>query len=365
MIGDLFQGAFKNRRILVTGHTGFKGCWLTIWLHHLGAEVIGYSLEPPSHPSLYEISGIGEEITSIKSDIREIKKLKEVFKTYAPEIVFHLAAQSLVRPSYKDPILTYETNILGTANILESCRICPSVRAIVVATSDKCYENKGKNVKYVESDPLGGYDPYSSSKGCAELVTAAYAKSFFNSYKDNTNNKFLASVRAGNVIGGGDWAQDRLVPDCVKALSKNEIILIRYPDAVRPWQHVLDALYGYLLLAQHLFQYGYEYSGAWNFGPNEQNVKPVKYIVEQITRIWGENASWKHESAEQPHEESFLNLDCSKAKAKLGWNPQWNLELALENTIYWYKQFYKNHGSISVVFDQIKDYSNLIKSQEV
>ncbi|MBT9145439.1 MAG: CDP-glucose 4,6-dehydratase [candidate division WS2 bacterium] len=360
-MSGLFDNIYSGKRVLITGHTGFKGSWLSIWLHELGANVIGYALEPPTIPSLFEICGLDKRITSITGDIRDIRTLRGVFKKYQPEIIFHMAAQSLVRYSYKAPVETYETNIMGTVNLLEACRHTPSVRVIVNITSDKCYENREWVWGYREIDPMGGYDPYSSSKGCAELVTNAYLTSFFNpdSYKGHSVS--LASVRAGNVIGGGDWGEDRLIPDCIKALLENRQIIVRYPDAVRPWQHVLEPLFGYLLLAQHLYQDGPAFSGAWNFGPDDEDVKPVRWIVEYVTKMWGNNASWKLDTGKHPHEAHYLKLECSKAKSKLGWHPKWNLKVGLEKTIEWYKAYCNHQDMLNITINQIKSYENIFR----
>lgn len=352
----IFNNIYKGRRVLITGHTGFKGSWLSLWLRELGATVIGYALKPPTTPSLFEVLGLGSKIISITADIRELKILRDAFEKYQPEIVFHMAAQSLVRYSYREPVETYETNVMGTVNVLEACRYTPSVRVIVVVTSDKCYENRGCVWGYRENEPMGGYDPYSSSKGCAELVTNAYLKSFFNPDNYKEHKKSLASVRAGNIIGGGDWAEDRLIPDCIKALAENRQIILRYPDAVRPWQHVLEPLFGYLLLAQRLYQDGPTFTGAWNFGPDEKDVKPVRWLVEHITKMWGNETSWTLDRGTQPHEAHYLKLDCSKAKSKIGWFPQLDLKSALEKTIEWYKAYYTHEDMLDITINQIKSY---------
>ncbi|MBN2373533.1 CDP-glucose 4,6-dehydratase [bacterium] len=354
-----FNDIYNTRRILLTGNTGFKGSWLSLWLYELGADVIGYALEPPTKPNLFETLRLGEKITSITNDIRNLATLRDTFEKYQPEIVFHMAAQSLVRYSYKKPVETYETNVMGTANLLEACRQTPSVQVIIIVTSDKCYANLDPSCACKESDPMGGYDPYSSSKGCAELITAAYLKSYFNPEDYERHHVSLASVRAGNAIGGGDWGDDRLIPDCIKALSSGKRITIRNPDAVRPWQHVLEPLYGYLLVGQRLYQEGPAFSGAWNFGPDECEIKPVKWIVEEITRMWGvheSETSWICDRGFQPHEAHCLKLDCSKAKSKIGWFPKWDLKTALEKTIKWYKAYYANEDMLPITINQIKDY---------
>lgn len=360
-MSGVFNNFYSGKRILITGHTGFKGSWLSICLRELGANVVGYALEPSTTPSLFEICNLEDRITSIIGDIRNLKMLKDIFAKHQPEIVFHMAAQSLVKYSYKEPVETYETNVMGTVNTLEVCRHTPSVRVIVNITSDKCYENRECICSYKEDDPMGGYDPYSSSKGCAELVTGAYLKSFFNFENQKKHSAFLASVRAGNVIGGGDWSEDRLIPDCIKALVKNKPVVIRYPDAVRPWQHVLEPLFGYLLLAQRLYQDGLAFSGAWNFGPDDEGAKPVRWLVERIIEAWSNNVSWTIDQGNNPYEAHYLKLDCSKAKSKLGWYPQWDLKLALEKTIDWYKAYANREDMVHVTIDQIQDYEKCIQ----
>jgi CDP-glucose 4,6-dehydratase len=360
-----FNNFYKGRKILITGHTGFKGSWLSIWLNKLGADVIGYALPPPTQPSLFDICKLKEKLTSIEGDVRDYKLLKDIFEKYQPEIVFHMAAQSLVRASYIQPLETYETNVMGTVNVLEVCRHASSVKAIVNVTSDKCYENREWIWGYRENDPMGGYDPYSSSKGCAELVTNAYINSYFSADTDKEQAKYLASVRAGNIIGGGDWAKDRLIPDCVRASMSNKPIIIRYPDAVRPWQHVLEPIYGYLLLARRLYEDGPAFSGAWNFGPDDCNIKPVRWIVQYMTEHWGNGLSWQVDDGNNPHESWYLKLDCSKAKTKLGWYPQWDLRLALNKTIEWYNAYLNNQDTYHLCINQIENYELSVKNHTV
>jgi len=348
---------FAEKKILVTGHTGFKGSWLTLWLTKLGAKVVGYSLEPPTKPSLFEILNLKEKIIHIIGDIRDEEKLKNIFKKYKPEIVFHLAAQPLVRVSYKEPKLTYETNVIGTLNLLEAVREIQSVRVVIVVTSDKCYENKEWFYGYREIDPLGGYDPYSASKACVEILVSSYRNSFFNpeSY-GKTHQTSVATVRAGNVIGGRDWQVDRLIPDCVKALSKGKPIKIRNPNAIRPWQHVLEPLSGYLILAQKMWKEPTKYCEAWNFGPYEKDIATVKEIVEKVINLWGKG-KYEVESDTQFHETGLLRLDISKAMIKLGWYPKWNLDIALEKTIKWYKMFYRGkEDMLRYSLQEIKSY---------
>jgi CDP-glucose 4,6-dehydratase len=350
------ESFWKNKRVLITGNTGFKGSWLSLWLYKLNAKVFGYALKPPTKPNLFEICNLERKIISIFGDIRNLKKLRGIFNKYKPEIVFHMAAQSLVRYSYKEPVETYETNIMGTVNVFEACRYTPSVKVIVNITSDKCYENRNLTRGYRELDPMGGYDPYSSSKGCAEIITTAYLRSYFNPNNYKNRVKVLASVRAGNIIGGGDWGEDRLIPDCIKALLRKKPIVIRNPDAIRPWQFVLDPLYGYLLLAQRLYKDGSKFCGPWNFGPDNKNTKPVKWLVERIIKLWGDKASWIIDEGEHPHEENCLKLNSSKAKLKLGWYSHLDLNSALRKTVDWYKAYIKQVNMSEFTIAQIKGY---------
>jgi len=322
---------WKGKRVFLTGHTGFKGSWLVLWLHSLGAEVKGYSLNPPTEPSLFKEVKIDSIIDSQIDDIRNLTVLKKSINDFNPDILIHMAAQSLVRYSYDAPIETYETNVIGTVNILESVRSCKNLKAIVNITTDKCYENDGRSKGYKEDDSMGGHDPYSSSKGCAELVTSAYRRSFLQEQGIG-----LASVRAGNVIGGGDWADDRLIPDILRSFEKGESVVIRNPKATRPWQHVLEPLSGYLILAEKLYKNQKKYAEGWNFGPNEKDVKPVEWILDKMTSRWPDS-SWELDQNSNPHEASFLKLDISKAKSKLGWKPVWELSYTLEKIIDWHK----------------------------
>lgn len=340
-----FNEVYKGRRVLITGNTGFKGSWLTLWLIKLGANVLGYSLEPPTVPSLYETLNLKNEINQIIGDIRDFDKLLGTIKQFKPEIIFHLAAQPLVRRSYKEPRLTYETNVMGTINLFEAIRFCDSVRVVVNITTDKCYENKEWVWGYREIDPMGGDDPYSSSKACSELITSAYRRSFFEK-----SGVAVASARAGNVIGGGDWAEDRLIPDIVRSLSIGKEIVIRSPNAIRPWQHVLEPLYGYLLLGMKLFMESQQYAQAWNFGPDESDTMNVESIVKKSIELWGAG-SYRIESSVQLHEANMLRLDVSKTHFLLGWKPRTNVEKALEMTINWYKKFYSGER------EQMKDYT--------
>jgi len=333
-----WQGTLENmvdssfwagKVVLLTGHTGFKGSWLSLWLQSMGARVIGYALVPPTNPSLFEVAEVGKEMISIIGDIRDFDKLKATFSEHKPEIIIHMAAQPLVRYSYANPIETYSTNVMGTVHLLEAARLGNSVRAIVNVTTDKCYENREWAWGYRENEPMGGFDPYSNSKGCSELVTAAYRNSYFHPEKYKEHGVALASGRAGNVIGGGDWAEDRLIPDIMRAITKGEPVNIRNPYAIRPWQHVLEPLSGYLVLAKKLYEEGSSYAESWNFGPNDEDAKPVQWIVDRLTNAWGEDASWVLDSGDHPHEAHYLKLDCSKAKTRLDWHPKWHLEEAL------------------------------------
>lgn len=353
------MGFWQNRKVFITGHTGFKGSWLTLWLLKLGAEVHGYALEPPTEPSLFNLLGLNcptPKLFSRIADIRDSSALATAVQQAQPEIVIHMAAQPLVRDSYLIPVDTYAINVMGTVNILEAVRHCPSVRAVVNVTTDKCYENKEWVWGYREDEPMGGFDPYSSSKGCSELVTAAYRQSYFNPRKSTEHGVSLASARAGNVIGGGDWAADRLVPDIVRALLNKEPVNIRNPHAVRPWQHVLEPLSGYLCLAQHLYEQGTAFAEGWNFGPKTEDAKPVAWIVDHLCRLWGDSASYTIDGGEHPHEAQYLKLDCSKAKARLGWQPRWNLETALEHIVAWTKAYSKKESIRTICLHQIASY---------
>lgn len=334
-----FGGTYDGRRVLITGHTGFKGSWLTYWLLALGAQVAGYALEPPTDPSLFEALALGGRIDHHVGDIRDLACLRKVMTAAQPEVVFHLAAQPLVRYSYDYPVDTFETNVMGTVNVLEAARCVDSVRAVLNVTSDKCYENREWEFAYRENDPLGGYDPYSASKGCSELVTAAYRRSYFA----EPSVACVATARAGNVIGGGDWALDRIVPDCVRALSAGDPIVVRNPGAVRPWQHVLEPTSGYLMLASRLLgEGGADFEGAWNFGPLATGSVAVRDVVEMVVAEWG-SGKWigPHASTGAPavHEARFLKLDVSKAVDLLGWRPIWGASEAIRQTVRWHRGF--------------------------
>lgn len=357
-LGNFYAG----KRVFITGHTGFKGSWLCLWLHKLGAEVTGYALEPPTDPSLFELCGVNKFVHSIISDVREFKALKLAILKAQPEIVIHMAAQSLVRDSYANPVETYEINVMGTVNLLEAIRKSSGIRAIVNVTTDKCYENREWIWGYRENEPLGGYDPYSSSKACSEIVTTAYTRSFFNVDNYSSHRVAVASVRAGNAIGGGDWGKDRLLPDCFRSLLSGHKILIRNPEAIRPWQHVLEPLSGYLLLAKRLYEKGPPYVGAWNFGPFDKDAKPVEWLVRRICEIWGGSADYEVTHGNHPHEAHYLKLDCSKARAVLDWHPRWCLETAIDKVVEWYKAYEtgeNKEGLRNICFQQIEEYSAL------
>jgi CDP-glucose 4,6-dehydratase len=320
----------------------------------MGANLMGYSLQPPTKPSIFEVCNLENTMDSVIADIRDYDRLEKVYNDFQPEIVFHMAAQSLVRYSYHHPRQTYETNIMGTVNILQLSQDIPSIKAIVNVTSDKCYDNIGLEKSYKEKDPLGGDDPYSSSKGCAEIIARAYWKSFFR----NKNNIYLASVRAGNVIGGGDWSEDRIVPDCIKAFAEHKPVIVRYPEAIRPWQHVLEPLCGYLLLAKRLYAGNLDFVGPWNFGPNKGVAKTVGFLVEQLSNLWGPNASWEISKNIEPYEALYLKLDSYKAKSKLGWTPKWDLTTVLEKTVECYKSYYGKGDLVNTITKQIIEYEH-------
>ncbi|MDO9264989.1 MAG: CDP-glucose 4,6-dehydratase [Desulfosalsimonadaceae bacterium] len=344
----LFGDVYNGKKVLITGHTGFKGSWLAFWLQLMGADVCGYSLAPdtdPSHSSL-----LNPDITFESSDVRNFQEMITCFQSFQPEIVFHLAAQSLVRRSYREPLYTFETNIMGTANVIEAARLTESVRAVVVVTSDKCYRNNEWEWGYRESDPMGGHDPYSASKGCAELVAAAYRDSFFAENSGTKNHPLIATVRAGNVIGGGDWAEDRLIPDAIRAASCKKTVKIRNPHATRPWQHVLEPLSGYLMVGQRLFEGGGAFAGAWNFGPSDEDSLRVYEVLERLKTHWSDLDFILEPEENQPHEAGMLKLDSSRARRKLGWRPVWDCGQAIEQTIKWYRAFYEQ-GLISTRSD--------------
>jgi CDP-glucose 4,6-dehydratase len=351
-----FNNIYENRNVFITGHTGFKGSWLCLLLNKLGANVCGYALEPPTTPSLFNEAKIGELITSFLGDIRDLANLQKVIQRVQPEIVIHMAAQPLVRESYKNPVETYSVNVMGTVHILEACRETPSVKAIVNVTTDKCYENKEWHWGYRENEAMGGYDPYSNSKGCSELVTASYRNSYFNPKEYREHGVALATARAGNVIGGGDWASDRLIPDFIRAVSKGEKLRIRNPYAIRPWQFVLEPLTGYLTLAAKLLTEGAAYAQGWNFGPDDSDAQNVGWITKTLCELWGEGASYEADTNPQPHEANYLKLDCSKAKAELGWIPKWNIETAIKSIVEWNKSYLNGENMREITSNQIEQY---------
>ena len=353
MNATLWQG----KRVFLTGHTGFKGSWLSLWLQSLNAEVIGYALNPPTKPSLFEVAKVIDGMKSIVGDIRDMDSLQQAMHDAKPEIVIHMAAQPLVRYSYANPVETYATNVMGSVHLLEAVRNTKGVKAVVNVTSDKCYENREWPWGYREDDAMGGYDPYSNSKGCAELVAAAYRSSFFNPEHYKEHGVAIASARAGNVIGGGDWACDRLIPDFIRAIVSAETILIRSPDAIRPWQHVLEPLSGYLLLAEKLYTQGNQFAEAWNFGPSESDAKSVRWVVDQLVIKWGDGAGFKADKAlANLHEAHFLKLDCSKARMNLGWTPRWNAAEAIQRICKWHKAHLDGQDMKAYCLNEINQY---------
>lgn len=347
--GRVDPAFWSDRRVLITGHTGFKGAWLSLWLQSLGARVSGLSLDVPTSPSLFEVAAVGQEMESIVGDVRDPRSVAAAVEGSAAEVIVHMAAQSLVRPSFAKPQETYETNVMGTVNVLDAVRMhSDEVRVVVVVTSDKCYENREWEWGYRESEPMGGHDPYSSSKGCAELVTGAFRRSFFSGIDDAR----VATARAGNVIGGGDWAEDRLVPDIMRAALAGEDAQIRNPNSVRPWQHVLNPLAGYLVLAQALWE-SRDYALAWNFGPPDEDARPVGWIVERMSELWPEKLRWSVDAGDHPHEARYLKLDSSRARARLGWRPPVELAVALESIVAWYRQLSEHADMRTVTLAQI------------
>lgn len=355
---------WRCKRVLVTGHTGFKGGWLCLWLQSLGADVIGYALPPPTEPSLFVLADVQQGIESIQGDILDLQQLRHVVRHYRPQVVFHLAAQALVRRSYADPVGTYATNALGTAHILDAVSVVPSVQALVIVTSDKCYENHEEEGRiYRETDRLGGDDPYSASKAAAEVITTSFRKSFFQA-KKGEQNAGVASARAGNVIGGGDWAADRLIPDVMRAVLEGKEVLIRSPHSVRPWQHVLDPLCGYLTLAEKLCENAEHFSEAWNFGPDSETWS-VLAVLEFLRELWGPGLSWRLDAGEKPHEAQYLTLDCSKARTRLGWEPKWNLKEGLESTVRWYQHHQSGQEVRALSLEQIRVYQNTLSLPQI
>lgn len=349
---------WKGKRVFVTGNTGFKGAWLSIWLAELGAEVFGYALEPPTNPSIFAMSNLTERgIKTTIGNINNEELLRSSVQECNPEIVFHLAAQPIVRTSYEDPITTYLDNVVGTARVLDSLRGLSNLRAVVCITTDKCYENKEWEWGYRESDTLGGYDPYSASKACSEIVCASYRQSFFSPAEyGKSHSVALATARAGNVIGGGDWAKDRLIPDILKAFQEGKNVVIRNPHSIRPWQHVLEPLHGYLTLAEHVYEFGPAYGEAWNFGPEDADAKPVSWIVNEFSKLWNNAPGSDLDQSKQPHEAGYLKLDCSKAKHRLAWNSVWDLATALKMIYEWDREMMQEKSVYELCAHQIKDY---------
>jgi len=343
---------WRGKRVFLTGHTGFKGSWLALWLHSMGAAVKGYALAPPTSPALFQVAQIGTGIESQIGDIRDLATLATSMAAFKPEVLIHMAAQPLVRLSYREPVETYATNVMGTVHVLEAARQCPHLRAIVSVTTDKCYENREWPWGYREHEALGGSDPYSSSKGCSELVSAAYRQSFFGT----PHAAALATARSGNVVGGGDWAAERLVPDILRAFERQQAVVLRNPNATRPWQHVLEPLSGYLTLAEHLCAEGHACAESWNFGPRDDDAQPVQWIVERMATVWGHGAQWQPDTGTHPHEAQCLKLDISKAKARLGWQPRWPLALALQKTVEWHQAYLSGADMRAYTLQQIQAY---------
>ncbi|MFP3257397.1 MAG: CDP-glucose 4,6-dehydratase [Candidatus Nanopusillus acidilobi] len=348
-----FEDFYKNKKVLVTGHTGFKGSWLSLWLLKLGADVVGYALDPYTSKDNFVVSGLSEKMEDIRGDIRDFEKFNSVVKKYKPEIIFHLAAQAILRLSYEIPKETIETNVMGTENVLEAFRKSDSAKTLVVITSDKCYENKEWIWGYREIDPVGGYDPYSASKGAAEIITSAYIRSFFNPKNYKIHGKVVSTVRAGNVIGGGDWGKDRIIPDAIRALENGKPIEVRNPNSVRPWQFVLEPLNGYLLLASKMHEDPEIFSGPWNFGPNPDSIITVKEVVEKVLKYYGKGNWVRTNKYDEFHESTLLNLDTSKARYLLGWKPELNIDEAIKMTVEWYKNYHDKNIK-KIINDQIE-----------
>jgi CDP-glucose 4,6-dehydratase len=362
---ELVKNAWRGRRVFLTGHTGFKGGWLALWLGQMGAQVRGYALDPATEPNLFATAHVSNFVEDIRGDLRDRDALDLAIREFQPEIVFHLAAQSLVRRSYLDPLGTYTTNVLGTVNVLESIRNIPSIRAAVVVTTDKCYLNREWHWGYRESDPLGGYDPYSSSKACVEILSASYRSSFFPPERFATHGVALATARAGNVIGGGDWSEDRLLPDLIRGFISGEPVLIRRPHAIRPWQHVLEPLAGYLALGERLLERDIKFADAWNFGPWEDDASSVGQIASEMARQWGKGASWITDESENVHEAAYLKLDSSKSRAELHWLPRLKLRSALEWLVNWYQAWHDGADMHAFTLSQIADYKTLLQTSDL
>ncbi len=354
---------WQGRRVFMTGHTGFKGGWLSLWLTRLGAVVRGYSLDPYTTPNLLDAARIGSVVEDVRGDILDRNKLAGSMTEFQPDIVIHMAAQPLVRLSYVDPINTYATNVLGTGHVLEAVRQSPSVRAVVSITTDKCYENKEWVWGYRETDPLGGYDPYSSSKACAELVTSAYRQSFFNVAEFEKHHCGVATARAGNVIGGGDWSTDRLIPDLIRGFAAGKEVRVRRPKSIRPWQHVLEPLWGYIRLAEELYKGNAACASAWNFGPHDEDAWPVGRIAEKMVQVWGDGARWKLDPDPGAHEAGYLKLDPSKARAVLGWQPSLRIGTTIEWLVEWYRAHGRGQDMQAYTLDQIAQYEGILRNQ--
>lgn len=340
-----------GKRVLLTGHTGFKGSWMSLWLQQMGADLFGYALPAPTQPALFDVANVAKGMNHCIGDVRNLNSITRFIRDVQPEVVIHMAAQPLVRLSYQNPVETFATNVMGTVHVIDASRQCESVKAIVNVTTDKCYANQEWEWAYRENDALGGHDPYSSSKACSELVSEAYRNSFLID-----SNISLATARAGNVIGGGDWALDRLIPDTLRSLEKKEAVRIRNPNAIRPWQHVLEPLSGYLILAENLYKHKKMYSEAWNFGPNHDDSRPVSWVVEKLCSIWGEDGTWNSQDGTHPHEANLLNLDISKARNRLHWVPHWSIEMALEQTANWHKSWLNGQDMHDVCLHQISQF---------
>jgi len=352
MTANVNTAFWQGKRVFVTGHTGFKGSWLSLWLQKMGAEVKGFALEPPTNPALFVEACVADGMESEIGDIRDLQSITASMRAFNPDVLMHMAAQPLVRLSYREPVETYSTNVMGTVHVLEAARQCPNLKAIVNVTTDKCYENREWVWGYRENEPMGGHDPYSNSKGCSELITAAYRNSFF----DSNDAPALASARAGNVIGGGDWAEDRLIPDILRAFEQKQPVVIRNPLATRPWQHVLEPISGYLVLAEQLYKTGGTYAEGWNFGPRDEDVKPVEWILTHMVEHWGQGASWELDEEPQPHEAQLLKLDISKAAALLKWHPRWSLSQALDSIVDWHQGWLSGGNAREITLNQIAQY---------